>query len=281
MVVLFGVVAVYLLIVLLSLPLIKRGYSGLVGWGLIVGYFAFFLTATLLLEGLGIVFAVVLAMVVTISVTQILPASQSSRGAVVGAVALIALVWVDALEVGYRLSLPQLQTFLSIVVAGLAVIFLILNARTYVNYSMRAKLIVAFILVSVISIVAVSLFSVQTTRNIITTEINQDLTNLAAAQSFSVGNLLTRQVDVLRSVTSNAIILDQLQLANTIYSNDPVGPEQRLARLQQSWEEDLANGQGPLVAARMNNGVVNELKKIQELFPDHSDMLVSDKYGGC
>jgi len=276
-----GTFFAYGLLALLGLLLAQRGRVNLAGWLLIGGLYVVFPVISVLVVGLGVVLGLSLALLTLVLATQILPRTQAGWAVFCGMIAAAITLLIDTTaSLDYRLNVPQLQPLLAGITMVVVLIFVFYTVRQFVNYSLRAKLITSFLMVSLLSVVVVAFFSIRSTTAALTAETGRNLKDLADSQALSVGNLITRQIEVLLPLSLDINLIDRLRLANATYGHNSVEAAAILAQHEQKWQEDLAAGRGSLLQARLNNGISTELRKLQKLFPDHTQMMVSDKYGG-
>ena len=149
------------------------------------------------------------------------------------------------------------------------------------NRSLRFKIIFAFLLVTVITVSAVTFVSDRTIRNELTQDVGQSLKSLAVSKAQEVGSLLINQVNILRSLALNDIINDGVTLANAAYTGDLAAIQAEINQLDQQWQAaDAANNNAdPLVQARLNNPLASTLTRFRESFPNNVEVFVTDQYG--
>lgn len=275
-----GVFVVYSLVALVSLVLIRREQFSVGVWLLIGGMYFVFPALAVLVTAVGLVLGISLIMLTIMLATRFLPRTQATWAIFSSAVIAVAIVLFDSPARNYRLDAAPVQFFIGAVAVATAVTFAFLIVRQFVNYSLRTKLVVAFLLVSLLSIAVVAFFSIRTTSNALTEEVGGNLKGLANSQAFGVGTQLVRQVNVLNSLTLSRSIHDRLLVVNSNYGDDPQQVEARLQQFERQWVANVAANQGPLLSARLNNLVSAEFLKLQEKFPDNNKIFITDKYGG-
>ena len=146
------------------------------------------------------------------------------------------------------------------------------------DYSLRVKLIIAFLLVSALSVGVVAFITNRTTQNELFACVEQSLAGQASVSAFAVGAELDKQVDGLRTLAFNGLLEDGLGDASAAASGDLAEME----RLDQQWRaaDAAGNDAHSLVQAVLNHPISNELHEMQKSFPQHAELFVTDRYGG-
>lgn len=146
------------------------------------------------------------------------------------------------------------------------------------NYSLRAKFIIAFLLISLFSLGAIALFTNQIVTATLTQNAGADLQNLAELQAVTVGDLLSLQLGALQSLGLSRNIENRLNLVNTRPGAGLSQIQAELAKLDEVWIN--ANDDSTVLQLYLNNSVAAEMKAFQGVFPDHIEIFVTDIYGG-
>jgi HAMP domain-containing protein len=149
--------------------------------------------------------------------------------------------------------------------------------RVFGDRSLRVKLILGFLTITMLSVGAVAFSSDHTIRSELTTNVGRSLKSQAATMALAVGDLLARQLDTLQGFAFNQVIQDQVAEIGAAYSGTPATNQAQLNALNQQWA--AARTTDPLVQDRLNNVVASELKEYRSTFPDNMGMFVTDKYG--
>lgn len=275
-----GLLVLYSVIALVSIFVIRRGYANTGVWLLIAGMFALFVASSALIAGFGLILGLSVMMLTVVLATQTLPGKQTTR-AIIGSVLVVILTaLMDTVTLDYRLHIPQFQWVVVGVTAGVVLVFIYFVVRQFAYYSLRVKLIVTFLLVSLLSVAAVASFSLWTTGNALVDDAGHNTKTLAEAQALNVGSLLARQLDSLKSLTLNQILRDRLVLINANYRGGATAVEAKLNEMEDKWVQNVADGQGPLLSARLNNSISDFLREFQRQVPEHTQLFITDKYGG-
>ncbi len=136
----------------------------------------------LLVADLGFITAIVAIVVTVVSATQLLPGRLA--GWATGASILVAVfvVVVDQLAPEFRFVTATPVVLMAVVLAGLVVLgHLLVVVREFKDYSLRTKLIVAFLFVSILSMASLTYIANLVLRQSLTQSASQQL-NVAAGQ---------------------------------------------------------------------------------------------------
>lgn len=145
--------------------------------------------------------------------------------------------------------------------------------------SLWTKLVVAFLLVSLLSGGIISYFNSETIHTILVRDTGATLKTQAATQGRVVGDLLSREIRTLRVLAADDALQDSLIAFRTMNydTNDPASVEAEVARQQERWR--AAGNRDFLVVSRLNNEAASALEEFRQTFPDHVEILLADRYG--
>jgi PAS domain S-box-containing protein len=149
----------------------------------------------------------------------------------------------------------------------------------FANISLRTKLILAFVLVSGFSISLVTFTSYLTIRSNLETSVSANLKAQAQARAQDLGNLLSKQINIIEGFVLSSGVQDLAISNNFRYSTDPAIRETQLRGQDLAWKS--TDNSTPLVWNVLNGEVVGRLRDFLENFPSHSDALLTDKYGAA
>lgn len=164
------------------------------------------------------------------------------------------------------------------VVMGVGVVGWLIG-HNFRHYPLRAKLVVAFLGVVLISIGIVSVFNSSILRSRLTAEIGGNLQELARSKAQAVGDLLAKQIDTLEALSVNRVVQDGLEVANARYDEvETAVIGQELQQLEAYWQSAIPND--PLVEQIVTNEIAAELLRFRNQFPENFEVLVTDVQGG-
>jgi len=144
-------------------------------------------------------------------------------------------------------------------------------------FSLRTKLIIAFVAVSIASVGAVAFTISRSILAQLTAKVEQELTNVASLTAASLANQIDKQVDLLRTAALNGALTDSLASISAAATAN----EDELAQLDQQWQVAYAAGNenDPLVNSVLNHGISAELHEFRNAFPQHVEVFVTDRHG--
>ena len=176
----------------------------------------------------------------------------------------------------------SIQTILIILgVLVFSLVYATVAIRQFAHYSLRTKLMIAFLSVVTLSVATVSLFNNAITRQQLIKDVGSNLQNLAQSKALAVGDHLAKQIDTLEALSVNRTVQDGLTAHNKSYGDAEYSPEiiqDALQAKNASWE--LALSTNPTVATTLENEIAVELLRFRNIFPDHFEVIVTDMYGG-
>lgn len=145
--------------------------------------------------------------------------------------------------------------------------------------SLRTKLILAFLLVSLLSGGIISYFTSETIRTILARDAGASLEALAATQGRVVGDLLSREIRAMRVLAADDALQDSLVAFQTLNyeAGDPAAIQAEVARQEERWR--AAGPRDFLVVSRLHNEAASALEEFRQTFPDHVEILLADRYG--
>ncbi|MBI1880716.1 MAG: GAF domain-containing protein, partial [Chloroflexi bacterium] len=156
-----------------------------------------------------------------------------------------------------------------------------LIARLFAQASLRVKLIVAFLVVSILSVGAMAYITNQVVRNQLTQQVGTGLKATAQLQAERIDNVLAKQLELMQGFGLNEAVHDNVEAIGDAYTGNLAAIKAEIENLDRQWRAAAATGNeaDPLVAARLNNDIVVELNEFRHIFADHVELLVTDKYG--
>ena len=130
--------------------------------------------------------------------------------------------------------------------------------------SLRFKLILAFLVVTVLSVGAVAFVTNRATQAALTKSVGDGLHSLADAQAESTGDFLARQIDTLQSFGLSKVVQDGVEDASVRYTGDAAAIRAQIDRHDQSWR--AAADTDPLIQDLLNNTISSELREFHDTF---------------
>lgn len=164
----------------------------------------------------------------------------------------------------------------SIVITGiLSIVYLGLILYRFRQFALRTKLIIAFILLSVVSVGAAAFIINRSILIQLTDRVEQQLAGVADLTATSISAELTTQINLIRALSLNSTLEAELVARNT------TGHVEELLRLDQQWREadKAGNDSDPLVQSVLEHTISKELLEFRNRFPAHVEVFLTDIYG--
>ncbi len=245
---------------------VERGITITIG-----GMFVIFPVSVLLVADLGSVLSLSLIAISITIILQTLPSSQHARLVIMSVAIGLITYLLDIFGGDYRLTLPQLQSIVTIITALVLLTYAIFIIRGYASYSLRTKLIFAFLTISLISGGVVILLTTNTIRTSLVQDIGENLKSTAETRAVAMGDLLTKQTDLLTTLSLNSTLITELEAINVEASLS------ELEAIDQQWRN--ADDNDPLIQNSLNNPLASELNTFQQNFPQHVELFITDEQG--
>ncbi len=169
----------------------------------------------------------------------------------------------------------------AIAAGALFLAYVAIVAPRFHNYSLRTKLIVAFLAVTVLSVGALAFFTERTNRARLTQNVGENLTGVANAKALAVAESLAKHLESLQAFGLSNVVQDRVEAANSAYAGDPAAIQAEIQQLDQQWRAaDAANDDAdPLIRQVVDDDIASELREYRATFPENVEVFVTDKYG--
>src|SRR6266508_1816942 len=152
-----------------------------------------------------------------------------------------------------------------------------ITSPDFANLPFRAKMILIFIMVSVLSVSLVSATAYLTIRSNLESVVGNSLKADVELRSQTLGNEVSKQLDVMEGFALGQTIQDGADAANALYAGNKTTIEAQLQQRDLAWK--AAPDTEPLIQDVLNNTIAEELYEFHHNFPTHSDLLLTDKHG--
>jgi GAF domain-containing protein/HAMP domain-containing protein len=275
--------SVFLVIVtsIIAWLLVKRNRVDLGIWILIINSYlaAFFLIAAI--SGMGVVIlaaAIFLSSMVAVTTLQ----SRQSVLFIAGVVVGIAALLLDFSIKTERIRIPVFQYLTYILVPIMAISVGVVILRQYRNYTLRNKMMVAFIGVTLGTATILSAYMFTNTANTLRQGLERELKQHTDGVASTISALFNEQVTALTTLSLNESFQQAAADANASYVGDANAIQAILGERDAQWQAaDAAdNSNDPLVQEYLSNPVSEELGDFKGSFPDHVEVFITDIYGG-
>lgn len=239
------------------------------------------LAVTTLFQGRTLTASIAVMMIAFIMIRWLLPQSLWRRYAAFSAGAFI-LTWViEWINPSWRMQVEAKGVAIIAVIAFAIVLAIVIAAQVW-RRSMRNKLVVAFIGVTVVATGALAVYMYASTTNLLRENLERELTSAAEDHATRVGDLFNEQLNIMTSISLNEVLQGAVEVENQRYPEDPAEIQARLDANDAQWQAAVAadNNADPLVQEHLTSAVALELLEIQQEFPENAEIFITDKYGG-
>ena len=198
---------------------------------------------------------------------------EARRISAVAFVFAVLIVFTDLLLTG----LIEFETTVSsyVITITLAVIYIGLILYRFPQYPLQTKFYIAFFLLSILSVAATTMVINFSVRALLIDQIEQQFANTAGLTTTAFSSALDKQIDLLRTLSFNRVVVSTTNQANQDAVSDPAD----LLKLDEQWASAVGDPNAPIVVQVMKNSLSVSLTEFQSLFPEHTQVIATDKYG--
>ena len=266
---------------IVSLWFSRRGWVTPAVVVLLGGLLANLLGTALFSSGLGVVIGALALILPTGIAALTLPPRLVGRTVMVSVIVGAAALLYDLYGPADR---PAPSELAGVIYAAAGVMLLFFSTTIFFqlrNYSLRAKLITAFVGVTVLAVSAVSFATNLITRSELTKSLAANVGSVAEVQAQSAGAVLGRYVNLLNLLAVNKTVQDRVLAANAAYVGGPATIQSRLDGLDQQWRgaDAAGNNNDTLVQSVLINALSAELREFSITFPDNAEVFITDTHG--
>jgi GAF domain-containing protein/HAMP domain-containing protein len=261
--------------------LLQRGRATFGGWLILATTLIAPALTSLLFVSVGFV-SIAFILITAFFIIRYAMPRETQRSALVSAlIALVMPIVAEWVQPAWRLESQFFLTISPILTAILGVVFIVVIARQTWAGSMRNKLVVAFIGVTVVATGALGVFMYTTTTNNLRDNLERELTQIALDRATRIGDLFNEQINALTTLSMNEGLQDAVDAQNSSYE-DSATIQSTLDTKDAQWRtaDEADNNNHPLVRENLTNKVAQELLEYQQGFPSNVEVFITDVYGG-
>lgn len=230
---------------------------------------------TLLISEVGLLLGIVGFIGIFMISTLTLAQPQLTWAIITGIVLSTATILLEVFYPSDRLVVRSISIFIPVASFIAIAIFGYYISQQFADYPLRNKLILLFIIIVFFSVGSVAIVTNTLIRNEITQQIGQSQQVFAERIAFETGRDLEAQVEnLLATGTQFEEIAEE---ANTSYTGSDSEIVDQILKLDMEWV--AASDQSVLIENVLENETANELREFQEIFPNHVELFLTDKYG--
>ena len=239
------------------------------------------LVTTSLLSGVGLVLGISVLLGVYVIATLTLVQPQLSRAFVVGIIAGVAIIMLDAFFPFERLEIRLLTIYIPIITVINNGIFLYAISQQFSNYPFRTKLAMAFVAIAIITVSSIGYFINRSSSIRLTQDVGYLISLQGKAYALIIGENLSKEVTGIEAFGLSEVVQDRVDVANAAYSGSPAAILDQIQVLDKQWRaaDKAQNDNDPLVSKVLQDHISAELQEYKTTFPDNVEVFVTDKYG--
>ena len=230
------------------------------------------------IQGLGLPLGIS-SLLVIFQISGLTLESQKSRqGFLIGVLSGVGTILADFSNAPARIELPALRDFITIVAAAIVMIQTILILREFQNFSLRTKLIIAFLNVAILALGTLTVIVNNSNRNILLQNAGASITAETESRALIVGDFLAKELQSLRALSIDSNLAIRVITANISYGDKleaEINDENQ--QLDAAWR--TADDQDELIQRVLNDRISKTLHNYRDLFPYNVEVFVTDKYG--
>lgn len=166
-------------------------------------------TLPFLAHGQGLALAVMVLIIIASISTSTLP-PKSTRHAISSALIIAALVVLSDLYLPVS-GLPTNPIYTNSVAGIASLVYLFFIFRNFKNYTLRVKIIIAFLIITMIPLVVLSLINNSLSTRAIQTQNETQLSALASVTARTVDNFITNQIDTVHADAKQVSLIEYLE----------------------------------------------------------------------
>jgi putative methionine-R-sulfoxide reductase with GAF domain len=218
--------------------------------------------------------AATVLLVITLGITSaVFPTSLANRVNLIAIFVAIIPILLDVFDPPIARIQDPSPTITFSTGIGFLILYGVLMARQFKNYSLRVKLILAFTILSIVSVATVAIVTNIVVREQATAQVGANVTSQAKKQANSIAQHLRLDLEEMVIISLNKIVQDQVEAAN---ASNPSSLN-LLNELNQQWIGALDTD--PIIQKVIDNDVAVELREFQSRFPRFVEIFTTDKNG--
>jgi putative methionine-R-sulfoxide reductase with GAF domain len=263
--------------------LVWRGKRMLAGWLIIASTFVGAIVVVSTTSGYWFVFASLDIFVIGVFADLTLPRKQIPYAIGLGILGTVSIVLIEFFWPYQAITGNPSQIRAAVGASAiLLAIYLVIVLSKFSSYPLRTKFLLV-LLGNVLLASGVVAFSLQATASrTIESTLGAGFADLGQAQGLAVGDLLDKQLDLLRVLAGEETLLEDVILANQSYAGSPDEIKTEIERLDQEWQDAVANGEldNLFIQTRVNWTPLSVyLRRFRDQFPDHIEVFITDRSG--
>jgi len=194
---------------------------------------------------------------------------------------------VAAILIQLFIRAPWKISIVSPIVMGIIIAVCVVTTLIYFIYqikfyTLRTKLLMALLTVSLVAAATIALVTNLTTRQVLTNSVGDQLKSISESQALSVGDFLSSNLGLIKVLAISPSLRKSIIDSNMAYPNEMDEINAQIEKLDQQWSaaNKANNIDDPFIQSRVNNLAAQELKTFQQLNSNYIEILITDINGG-
>lgn len=233
---------------------------------------------SLWIVGLGLNLGLGVGLIFVLIATVVLPPARGQWFIVLGFVAILATVGLDAVGASNRLSLVPSYLATAAIVTPLVLVLAFFVIRNFQAYPLRVKLLLAFVTLALVSVAAVTYVVTLSVRSALTESETNELRSHAQSASVAIGITMDRNVDRLQTLTLDKGVQDDATQLTDIYPATQAARQTLIQEKNRKWQAHDPND--PVIQDALNGKLAYSLHQFSEVFGrSNQELFMTDAYG--
>ena len=164
---------------------------------------------------------------------------------------------------------------------GTTVIFLVQAIYQFAELRLASKVLITILAVVVLISTTFNIVMVTLTSRTLTNQVGEQLHALVESRGKAVGDLLSNQVQSLKSLALNDTLQVAIDQKNVTYSDNEAENLNNIQKIDQEYQAAIVDlsTTNRILNLLSNNAVAQNLERYRAIFPNNIDTLVTDKKG--
>ncbi|MBN1305949.1 MAG: GAF domain-containing protein [Anaerolineales bacterium] len=251
-----------------------------------VGIILFILNVTgiltaLVISGAGVAISAVI-LILTLSFGSFMFTPRGLRYANIFAIVVsVFVILLDVFEPFQRIPNPTpIQTW--IITGILLIVYGVLIVRQFYRYPLRTKLVISFVIVSIISLGVITWMVTYTLQQTLRESVGTEFSNLSSSQRDVVYNYFLENIGQLQVLSEIDYLQDLVEERNNSYTGSTNEILGAIQNVDNQWVR--AGDNDPLILGvisdhRAQNPLAFQLHEFKEAIPVNTEVFITDQYG--
>lgn len=189
----------------------------------------------------------------------------------------LASVAIDLFGSPARINAAFLSPFANVLLAIAVIAVGLVLLLEFRNFSVRTKLVIAFVTIAVVSVGGVTYAASQAIQSNLTTNSARDLKTRTQAAALAIGITLDRNVDRFTTLSLDNRVQDEVSLISDSYPAGEPERDELIARNISRWAS--ADPQDSVIRNALSGQLTASLRQFGQVFQGNKELLITDQRG--